>query len=257
MDLRFNLSLASGYKSAAQMARVLTEDWLARNMYCPICGEKSINKAETNAPVKDYVCEHCKSQYELKSKKENTDKYIAKVNDGVYSTMIYRITSLDNPSFFFMHYDNYEVNNLIIVPKCFFVPDVIEKRKPLSKDARRSGWEGCNILLKQIPDFAKIPIIKNKIILDPQSVCNEYNRIYSLQTNSIESRGWLIDVLRCVELLDTTFTLKQMYNFVEELKIKHPANNNIEAKIRQQLQFLRDYGFIDFSSRGIYKKIDL
>ena len=33
MDLRFNTSLAEGYKSANQIARVLTEDWLARNMY--------------------------------------------------------------------------------------------------------------------------------------------------------------------------------------------------------------------------------
>lgn len=68
MDLRFNTSLAEGYKSASQIARVLTEDWLARNMYCPICGEVTIRRAEPNAPVKDYVCEHCKSQYELKSK---------------------------------------------------------------------------------------------------------------------------------------------------------------------------------------------
>lgn len=59
MDLRFNISLAQGYKSVTQIARVLTEDWLSRNMYCPICGEISIKKAETNAPVKDYVCEHC------------------------------------------------------------------------------------------------------------------------------------------------------------------------------------------------------
>ncbi len=214
-------------------------------------------KAQANAPVKDYICENCKSQYELKSKKDNTDKYETKVNDGVYQTMIGRITSLDNPSFFFMHYDCNEVNNLIIVPKCFFIPEIIEKRKPLAENARRSGWEGCNILLNKIPDSAKIPIIRNRVILDSKKVCKEYNRIYSLQTDSIESRGWLFDVLKCVERLDTTFTLKQMYKFVEELRIKHPANNNIEAKIRQQLQFLRDKGFIDFSSRGNYKKIDI
>ena len=257
MDLRFNTSLIQGYKSASQIARILTEDWVARNMYCPICGETSIKSAEHNAPVKDYVCEHCKSQYELKSKKENTNKYVTKVNDGEYRTMIDRITSLDNPSFFFMHYDCYEVNNLIIVPKCFFIPEVIEKRKPLAENARRSGWEGCNILLSKIPDFAKIPIIRNKEVLDSKSVCKEYNRVYSLQTNSIESRGWLFDVLSCVERLDSTFTLKQMYGFVEELKLKHPTNNNVEAKIRQQLQFLRDKGFIDFSSRGNYRKIGL
>ena len=257
MDLRFNTSLIHGYKSATQIARILTEDWFARNMYCPVCGEVSITKAEYNAPVKDYVCNHCKSQYELKSKKEYSDKYTTKVADGVYRTMIDRITSLDNPSFFFMHYDNYEVNNLIIVPNCFFVPEIIEKRKPLSQNARRSGWEGCNILLKQIPNFAKIPIIKNKIVLDRKNICKEYNKIYSLQTNSFESRGWLFDILGCIERLNSTFTLKQMYKFVEELKAKHPTNNNVEAKIRQQLQFLRDKGFIEFSSRGSYKKIGI
>lgn len=171
--------------------------------------------------------------------------------------MIDRITSLDNPNFFFMHYDCNQVNNLIVVPKCFFIPEIIEKRKPLSNNARRLGWEGCNILLGKIPAFAKIPIIKNKVILDPKTVCMEYNRIYSLQTNSIERQCWLFDVLRCIEQLDTIFTLKQMYYFVEELKIKHPTNNNIEAKIRQQLQFLRDKGFIEFLSRGSYRKINL
>ena len=48
MDLRFDTSLVAGYKSAAQIARVLTEDWLARNMYCPICGAISIQKSEPN-----------------------------------------------------------------------------------------------------------------------------------------------------------------------------------------------------------------
>lgn len=254
MNLRFDTSLIKDYKSPVQIARVLTEDWLARNMYCPICGRTSIQKAEPNAPVKDYICNHCKSQYELKSKKDSTDRYTTKVNDGVYRTMIDRITSFDNPSFFFMHYDYFEVNNLIIVPKCFFIPEIIEKRKPLGENARRSGWEGCNILLNKIPESAKISIIKNKVILEPESVCKEYNRIYSLHTENIENRSWLIDVLNCVDQLDSSFTLKQMYEFTEKLKERHPNNHNIEAKIRQQLQFLRDKGIIDFSSRGNYRK---
>ena len=66
-----------------------------------------------------------------------------------------------------------------------------------------------------------------------------------------------MDILACVERLDTTFTLKQIYEFVEELSAKHPGNNNVEAKIRQQLQFLRDKGFIEFTARGNYKKIGL
>ena len=75
MNLRFDTSLAEGYKSPSQIARVLTEDWLARNMYCPICGEVSIRRAEPNAPVKDYICEKCKAQYELKSMKSDSERF--------------------------------------------------------------------------------------------------------------------------------------------------------------------------------------
>lgn len=255
MDLRFNKSLTEGYKSSSQIARVLTEDWLARNMYCPICGEMTIRRAEPNAPVKDYVCEHCMAQYELKSKKSDSENFQATVADGVYKTMIGRITSLDNPSFFFMHYDRYEVNNLVIVPKCFFTPSVIEKREALASTARRAGWEGCNILMREIPTTAKIPIIRNGVVLPVQEVVYHYHRVFNLQTKSVESRGWLMDTLHLVERFDETFTLNQMYAFVEELKLKHPGNNHIQDKIRQQLQFLRDRGIIEFKGRGIYKRI--
>lgn len=255
MNLQFNTSLAEGYKSASQIARVLTEDWLAHNMYCPICGELTIRRAEPNAPVKDFVCNNCKSQYELKSKKNDSDRFQSTVADGVYGTMIDRITSLDNPSFFFMHYNRYEVNNLIIVPKCFFTPDIIEKRNALSNNARRAGWEGCNILMQRIPATAKIPIILNGVTMPVADVISKYKRVYSLQTKSMESRGWLVDTLHLVERLEETFTLKQMYDFCDELKIKHPNNNHIKDKIRQQLQYLRDKGFVEFKGNGVYQRI--
>ena len=36
-------------------------------------------------------------------------------------------------------------------------------------------------------------------------------------------------------------------------KAKHPANHNVKAKVRQQLQFLRDKGVIEFMGRGQYR----
>ena len=255
MDLRFNIRLAEGYKSACQISRVLTEDWLARNMYCPVCGELTIKRAEPNAPVKDYVCEHCKSQYELKSKHSSSDSFQAKVEDGVYRTMVERITSFDNPSFFFLHYDRYEVNNMVIVPKCFFTPSVIEKREALKPTARRAGWEGCTILMNKIPSTAKIPIITNGVVRPAEEVVQHYKRVSDLQTRSMESRGWLMDTLNIVDRMGDTFTLDQMYAFAAELQRKHPDNNFVTAKIRQQLQFLRDKGFIEFLGRGVYKKV--
>lgn len=43
--------------------------------------------------------------------------------------------------------------------------------------------------------------------------------------------------------------------FADKLKIQHPENQNIEAKIRQQMQFLRDKGMIEFLERGHYRKL--
>ena len=96
MDLKFNTALIRGYKSPAQQARILTEDWLARNMYCPICGENTIHRAEANSPVKDYVCQHCKSQYELKSKKATSCNFNRTVKDGVYRFVTKCRTALEN-----------------------------------------------------------------------------------------------------------------------------------------------------------------
>ena len=51
------------------------------------------------------------------------------------------------------------------------------------------------------------------------------------------------------------FTLKEMYGFVDVLQELHQDNHNIEAKIRQQLQLLRDKSFIEFLGNGVYRKM--
>ena len=97
MDLFFDLSLAQNYKSKSQIARILTENWVSRNAYCPNCGNE-LTDFENNRPVADFYCKKCKEEFELKSKKAN--KIGKKIVDGAYSTMIERITSDTNPNFF-------------------------------------------------------------------------------------------------------------------------------------------------------------
>ena len=64
-----------------------------------------------------------------------------------------------------------------------------------------------------------------------------------------------MDVLNCVNKISRpVFTLEEIYEYENELHIKHPQNNNIKPKIRQQLQFLRDKGFIEFLGNGKYRK---
>lgn len=247
--------ITATYHSNSQIARILTENWVKDNMYCPRCGETRIKHFENNRPVADFFCPNCHNEYELKSKDGNLGH---KVSDGAYSTMIDRITSNNNPDFFFMSYSKNEmkVKDLILVPKHFFVPDIIEKRNPLSPTARRAGWIGCNILVDKIPNQGIINIISNGNIADIKDVVKMVNKSNQLAINIINGRGWLMDILHCINIIPTKeFTLNEIYKFEKELHIKYPKNNNIKPKIRQQLQFLRDRGVIEFLGDGRYMKI--
>ncbi len=255
MDLTLDARLAEGYRSGSQSARVLTEDWIARHMFCPRCGSDRLSHFENNRPVADFYCPVCGNQFELKSKNGIIGK---KVPDGAYDTMISRIRSDSSPDFLFMGYSlsRMTVNNLTVVPKYFLHPDIIEKREPLSDSARRSGWIGCNILLDKIPIQGKIDVITDGIVSDKAAVLNKTARSGKLETKNLSSRGWLFDILRCVNAVSNSiFNLEQIYSFEETLRHNHPDNRNIRPKIRQQLQILRDKGFIEFVGNGIYRKI--
>ena len=255
MDLNLDKSIVGSYHSQSQIARILTEGWVGKNMFCPRCGSLHISHFENNRPVADFFCPTCNNEYELKSK-NGTIRH--KVADGAYEAMIKRITGNQNPDFFFMSYSmaDGKVNDFILIPKYFFVPDIIEKRKPLAETARRAGWVGCNIRMDKIPEQCKIPIVSNGKVSDVDSVIKQANKSSRLEIKNIGSRGWLMDILNCVNRIsEPIFTLDAMYAFEKELQIKHPQNNHIKPKIRQQLQFLRDKGFVEFLVDGHYRKM--
>ena len=254
INYNFDRSIAKHYISNTQKIRVMSEHWIENNMFCPCCGNPHIINLENNRPVADFQCDNCGEIYELKSRRRKTGK---KIPDGAYSTMMERIVSIDNPNLFILNYSfHLQVTNLMLIPKFFFVSDIIEKRSPLSPKARRAGWVGCNILISDIPEQGKIKIIENQSVCNIDDVVNEYARIRKLQTNNLDNRGWLFDVMNCIDLIPTTeFYLADVYRFTEKLQKKHINNHNVEAKIRQQLQFLRDKGFIEFLDKGHYRKI--
>lgn len=254
MNLNLNLKLAEGYTNNSQIARVLTENWVKLNSYCPCCGEKPLTDYENNRPVADFHCAKCSEEFELKSK---AGKLSNTITDGAYDTMIKRITSETNPNFFFLTYDkSFVVNNFIIIPKQFFTPEIIIKRKPLADTAQRAGWVGCNIDISKVTELGKIFLINDSKIIDPEKVQTAFNKTTFLRDKNIESKGWLLDILTCIDSIpNKEFNLNQVYSFEGILKEKHPTNNFIQDKIRQQLQVLRDKGIIEFNGRGNYKKI--
>ncbi len=255
MNLKFDLSHSKGYTSGSQIARVLTESWVKTNAFCPACGNNILNQFNNNSPVADFLCSECKSEYELKSKK---DSFTTRIVDGAYETMIKRINADNNPHFFFLNYSlkNLEVVNFLVIPKHYFVNDIIEKRKPLSITARRSGWTGCNILLQNIPSSGKIYLVKDGLLQNKKAVLDSWSKTSFLANQKKESRGWTIEILKIVESIpNKNFKLFDVYKFEGHLKQKFPDNNFVKDKIRQQLQVLRNRGILEFKGNGLYKKI--
>ncbi|MGE4346614.1 MAG: DpnI domain-containing protein [Flavobacteriaceae bacterium] len=254
MNLAINTDLAKGYTSNSQIARLLTENWVLHNSYCPSCGDLPLNEFENNRPVADFYCKKCNEEFELKSKGGKLSSTIA---DGAYSSMIERINSENNPNFFFLTYTkNWTVNDFLIIPKQFFTPDIIIKRPPLAETARRAGWVGCNIDLSKVAEFGKVFLVKNAQTINQDLVKETFNKTLFLRDKSKDAKGWILDIMTCVDLIKKEhFTLDEVYQFEQRLKQKYPNNNFIKDKIRQQLQILRDKGIIEFIGRGKYKKI--
>ena len=91
--------LAKNYKSPSQKIRVISEYWLKTNGYCVNCGAK-LEQYANNKPVSDFYCASCNEDYELKSKKGNSNI----ITDGAYSTMIEKIRVNEIPNFFYLNY---------------------------------------------------------------------------------------------------------------------------------------------------------
>ena len=251
MNLQCRPELATNYKSGAQIARVLTEEWAARELYCPACDSNRLSRSRANTPAIDFECPGCTQLFQLKSLKNWNP---TKVVDAGYDAMIRAIRADRVPNLLVLQYSSvWIVRNLMLIPKVFFSESAIEKRKPLAVGARRAGWIGCNILLSQIAPDGKIAMICDGSPVSEQKVRNEFSRIRKLAEVPPSVRGWTLDVLRAIRRLGKShFSLGDVYDFESELQIAHPLNRNVRPKIRQQLQVLRDLGLIEFATRGTY-----
>ena len=62
--------------------------------------------------------------------------------------------------------------------------------------------------------------------------------------------------MNCIDALDKkAFSLDEIYAFEKSLQSKHPENRHIKDKIRQQLQSLRDKGYLEFLGKGRYEVV--
>jgi hypothetical protein len=111
-----------------------------------------------------------------------------------------------------------------------------------------------NILLEKVPASGRIFVVKDGVPEPRAAVLARWKQTLFLRDQSVEARGWLIEVMKSVEAIDRAeFSLDDVYAFESKLQAIYPNNHNVRPKIRQQLQVLRKNGYLDFIGRGRYR----
>lgn len=254
MNLSMTSALADAYKSGSQRAGKVTEAWGAENFYCPHCSSPKLDWLKPNTKASDYRCPVCGYWYQLKSKKTQLGNTMA---DGAYRAMMEAIQNDQTPNFFYMQYDpeTWNVKNILLIPHFAISPSAVMKRNPLSISARRAGWVGCNISLRNIPQSVKIPVVYESAVIPLADVRRKYRKAQKqVDGLTVGQRGWRLDVLRIVQSFGREeFSTADVYAFERELEKLHPDNKHIRDKIRQQLQVLRDAGLLLHAGRSVWR----
>ncbi|MHC4624949.1 MAG: phospholipase D-like domain-containing protein, partial [Planctomycetota bacterium] len=104
-------------------------------------------------------------------------------------------------------------------------------------------------ILAKVPREKRVKFEKTEKDLFPAVPYEPEDDLYDGGVTTIVNTlsGWRLDTFNVVSRISAKiFKLEQVYAHKQELQELHPENRNIEAKIRQQLQELRNLGLIEF-----------
>jgi len=251
MKLGFEESQAA-YTSGSQRAREWTERWVKDWVYCPNCGNRTISQFPANSPLPTSTCPACAEQYELKSQKSRFGQDRRwRLPDHVRAAGVRR-----QPNLFLLNYDlkSLSVVNALVIPKQFFVRKIIEERPPLAANRTPGRLGRLQHPARSNPGIGENLLRPRRARSPKASVLTQWERIKFLRDTNADAARWLIEVMNCVESLGKReFTLDDVYAFEPELARLYPNNRHVKQKIRQQLQVLRDKGYLSFESRGSYR----
>ncbi len=255
MNLEPDPSIADGYTSKGYIAGLVTEAWATANLYCINCPSKKLTRERPNYPVRDFACPSCRVTYQLKAK---NGRHGRTVSNSAYEQKINAIDHGNVPHYVLPDYSkaSWKVTGLFVVPGHLIGRGVIQRLKPLGPHAKRAGWLWSNVLLGEIPEEGRIKIVTDGVIINPVDVRRNWEKVAFLRNNPKAAQGWGADVFARVKRLvlesgSREFTLQSFrLRFQTELSDLHPENQNTGAKIRQQMQVLRDGGCLSLSIIG-------
>lgn len=113
-------------------------------------------------------------------------------------------------------------------------------------------------ILSNVPKEKKVQFEKSEKDLFPKVHYEPEDDLYDGGVETIREMlsGWRLDTFDVVSNIpESVFELDRVYAYKQHFQELHPDNQHIEAKIRQQLQELRELGLIEFLGSGIYRKL--
>ena len=114
---------------------------------------------------------------------------------------------------------------------------------------------GCSILIGNIPTSGKINIVSNRVVEPLETVLIAWGKTSFLKEMKNDAAiGWILQTMRCIDRIGKhEFNLNDIYKFENSLRDIYPNNNHVKEKLRQQLQLLRNQGYLRFVGRGTYE----
>jgi hypothetical protein len=145
-----DFTITKRFRSSSQVARVALETWAAFNLYCLHCERVELDRLPHNTPVADFECFACGTRYQLKTK---NGRFGPRVSGAKYGVTIEAVRSGTMPDHIFVEYDRRFSTVVFVdaVPGKSITPDRIVARRPLRSTARRAGWQGCSIVIADLP----------------------------------------------------------------------------------------------------------
>jgi len=239
------------FRSGAQWARDFTERWWAERGYCFAChSDDRLEVLENNAPCWDFRCRACGHPFQLKG---SLNKSGTTVQDGSYKVMTDYIRRMMSPTFVLLRYTRDRTVPQVAAVHCVFITkDAIVPRKPLTA---RPSYVMCSVRLADIPMQAKISVVENFSFVKKDKVREQFQKLSSLENRQVKGRGWMALILNLTQRLPAgNFRVDDLLAFRNEIEKQFPDNRHVREKVRQQLQFLRNAGLVQFvDNRGTFR----
>ncbi len=237
-------------KSKSKAVQKSTEKWGAENLYCPKCLLQLTYVDET---VKDYDCIPCNESYQLKSQSKSITK---DVQGADYNKIIEAINDKTHPSLLVLQYDptTMFVTNVVAIHRNCLSACCVDKNKSPVR-GRKSVKYLCKFLMPEILRTGRVPIVSFGNVIPKttvQSLWLQAETVTSLMASYDD--GWRREVVRYIDQLGTSFNTKDVYACADQATAKYPANNNVQAKVRQIIQDLERSSLIRRVRRGYYER---